>query len=141
MQDGFSSSLRALKGVKRAIRKAKLYSCPILIVEFKSCGDTLKEVIEEIGDYTKWYGVTKDYTDGSNEIYDAINHFNIPKTLRFCGVETGVCVEGTIRSIIGFKGFSSKQIRLINEATTSHCKGSQKRTAVKRIREMGVRII
>ena len=141
MQSDFSSCDRALKGVNQAVRKAKIDRCPIVVVEFKNCWRTLDQVTKEIGDYDKVHFVSKSKCDGSKQIISVVKKHNLPDSLMFCGVETGVCVKQSIYGLINVHAVKPNKLYLINKATASHLKGSQKRTAVKRIREMGVRIL
>jgi len=141
MQSDFSACDRALKGVNQAVKKAKIDRCPIVVVEFRNCKRTLKEVRNTIGEYKNVYRVTKPDCDGSKQIISAVKKHNLPNNLMFCGVETGVCVKQSIHGLINVHAIKPSQLYLINNATASHLKGSQKRSAVKSIKNMGINII
>lgn len=141
MQSDFSSCDRALKGVNQAVRKAKTDRCPIVVVEFRNCNKTLKEVMDTIGEYKNVHKVTKPYCDGSKQIISTVKKHKLPDNLMFCGVETGVCVKQSIHGLINVHAVKPNKLYLINKATASHWKGSQKRCAVKSIKNMGVNIV
>lgn len=100
MQDWFlqTVSQKPTDNVAREIRQAIKDDAPIVLVEYRGCGDTttqLLDVIKHAG-ATKVYKVVKARDDGSEEIIECLKKENLPEDhIKVAGVNTDCCVYYT----------------------------------------------
>jgi nicotinamidase-related amidase len=118
MQEEFiETAQHALTGVFQAIRRAKANKSPILVVEYKSCGNTLPEIRRALKGYSRVRTVTKFDDDGSEEISQSLRRNRFSRKLRICGVNLDACVRSTIEGIFSDERRSHYSITLLGYAT------------------------
>jgi nicotinamidase-related amidase len=93
-----------IKTIREEIREAKRVGAAIIVVEMKSAGTTIPEVMNLVGDYEKSVLVEKLDTSGASEILEVIrrNDFLHMNRFRVTGVYTDVCVADTVNKLAQF---------------------------------------
>jgi hypothetical protein len=97
---GFSNSNLILENVLQLVRDAVLDKAFIVIAQFKGCGDTHINIINEIQTYPYKVYVWHNKNDKSKPIQQALNHLNIfTRQIKVCGVNTEYCVLETVHGL------------------------------------------
>jgi nicotinamidase-related amidase len=112
--DGLYSSDRSdcVANVKREINKAVKNGSPILFVEFKDWGHTIKELIPQ--SYSNISFVTKNKRSGAEEIVQELNRQRWSDKIKVCGIFTNQCVKESVIDLIKIHKY--KNIKIIEKA-------------------------
>ena len=97
-----------IDNIKLEIIKAKKRNYPVLYVKYNLSPWTNNKWHQSLSPglsditrfYRKKYTVIKNHDDGSKEVYDFLSNNNLPKKLRVCGVNSGICVLYTVQTLI-----------------------------------------
>lgn len=140
MQEAFpaANNSKTIKACQKLINAAKENNEPILFVEFKYCGATLKELTTLTEDYSFVSTIEKDSDSGANEIENFFTRCRIrPKHLVFAGVNTDLCVRATILDLLRARKYN---ISLVKKACNSDWPDHE-RMALSRMEFSGVEMI
>lgn len=104
MQKQFYAANKKLiiKACQREIKRAIKNKEPIIFVEYKFHGRTMRELKDLVKDYKHKHTTIKESNSGAYQIHNAIQKHNLHKNLRICGVNTDACVLDTVEELNGF---------------------------------------
>jgi nicotinamidase-related amidase len=96
-----------IDNIKLEIIKAKKRNYPVLYVKYNLAPWTSRKWDQSLSPglsditrfYRKKYTVIKDHDDGGNDVYNFLSKNNLPKKLRVCGVNSGICVMYTVDTL------------------------------------------
>jgi len=98
--DGFNNSNLIIENVSQLVREAILNKAFIVIAQFKGCGETHINIINEIQNYPYKEYVWHNKNDKSKPIQDILNRRNIfVRQIKVCGVNTEYCVKDTVNGL------------------------------------------
>ena len=103
-----------VENIVEDVELAKRHGANILVVEYCNHCETHEKIVEAIGDYLNAYTIEKWDDDGSEEIIDAIEDYELFPKLHICGVNYSACVERTIRGLL-MNDYPPDQIYVIFE--------------------------
>jgi hypothetical protein len=96
-----ANSRRLIRNCKREIRQAIKDKAAILLVEYDSCGRSSACIAKMVENYNRGFVIIKDDDDGSSEIFDAVNRFDLPRSrFKVAGVNTDACVQDTVTGLV-----------------------------------------
>lgn len=129
MQEKFSASQceEAQNCIAQEIKNAISQGIPILFVNMKmksyetKKGKNIKILRDLVSGYDKVYTVQKFFSSGSRAILTFLKSKNLEgiKELRVCGINTGACVEATVRNLLESGDFEI--LNLIEAGCASEC--------------------
>lgn len=102
MQSRFSPTANyCLNNVCHQVKLAKKRKAWIVVIEYRNCGKTFKEIKSLLASYKQVIYVEKNNTGGGKEFLEAAKkaNFNTNK-VRFVGVNRTCCVLETVKEII-----------------------------------------
>lgn len=119
MQYAFTASRSntVIRNCQREIIKAKKNKNPIILVEYSSQGNTIPSLVKLIKGYKRTWIAVKSGTDGSREVSNIINHYNLPRNVRVCGVNTDACVQDTVEGLS--KSYIISKVDVVRDACNS----------------------
>ena len=105
MQPGFRASehKHTQRAIIESVFEARLAKTPIIIVEYntKYRGHTLDCILEAIGEYEQVHFVSKEQTDGGDEVEEVLKEQGLKGSqILVCGIELACCVEATITTLV-----------------------------------------
>lgn len=129
-----------ISNVKREIRKAIHSYNDIVFVEFAGCHQTLPSIYKEVGDYESLYIIRKYDDDGSNELFSFLKNMKLNhKNLKFCGVNTSMCVRSTV---LGYRDkMKSAKLSVIADACNDESWPSGHEIALKDFEFYGIKVL
>jgi nicotinamidase-related amidase len=98
-EEGFNDKI-LVENVKTLLKEFIGNCWPIIIVEYEQAGKTVAPVMSCLKDYSNVFFVEKDNLDGSKQVLDIIEKFNLPQSLNVCGVYSDQCVKATMRGLV-----------------------------------------
>jgi len=97
---GFCNSNLIIQNVLQLVKEAVVDKAFIVIAQFKGCGETHINIINEIQHYPYKKYVWHNKNDKSKPIKEALNSLNIfVRQLKVCGVNTEYCVKDTVHGL------------------------------------------
>jgi nicotinamidase-related amidase len=97
---GFSNSTLIIENVLHLVREAIIDKAFIVIAQFKGCGETHINIINEIQKYPYKEYVWHNKNDKSKPIQEILNLINIfVRQMKVCGVNTEYCVKDTVHGL------------------------------------------
>lgn len=101
MQEHFLNKLsntnKVISNCQYEIKRAIDNSCAIIFVEYYGYKSTDYHLTNLVKDYNKTYTVKKSHNHGQHVIVDLLKkNPDIPKSFRFCGLNTEFCVYETV---------------------------------------------
>ncbi len=97
---GFGNSTLIIENVLELVREAVIDKAFIVIAQFKRCGETHINIINEIQKYPYKEYVCHNKNDKSKPIQEVLNRSNIyVRQIKVCGVNTEYCVKDTVHGL------------------------------------------
>jgi len=97
---GFDNSNLIIENVLQLIREAIVNKAFIIIAQFKGCGETNINIINEIQKYPHKKYIWHNKNDKSKPIQEILNSLNIfVRQIKVCGVNTEYCVKDTVHGL------------------------------------------
>ena len=98
--DGFNNSNLIIENVSQLVREAILNKAFIVIAQFKGCGETHINIINDIQKYQYKKYVWHNKNDKSKPIQEVLNSLNIfVRQIKVCGVNTEYCIKDTVHGL------------------------------------------
>lgn len=143
MQDYFLEPCneKPTDNVAREIRQAIKDDAPIVLVEYRGCGETTSQLLDVIkhAGATKVYKVVKVRDDGSEEIIECLHKNNLPEDhIKITGVNTDCCVYATCYGIQRKRPLS--KIEVIADACQSNWLPDGHSSGINRLKALGCTI-
>jgi hypothetical protein len=88
---------KVIEEIKISMKKGEY----IIIVDYKNCGETNQDILNNVIGYQFVRYVTKAQDDGSEEIVETMKNFTLTskETIKVCGVNTWACVLRTFEGL------------------------------------------
>ena len=96
--DGFNNSNLIIENVSQLVREAILNKAFIVIAQFKGCGETHINIINEIQKYPYKKYVWHNKNDKSKPIKEILKNIFV-RQIKVCGVNTEYCVKDTVHGL------------------------------------------
>ena len=97
---GFCNSNLIIENVLKLVREAIVNKAFIVIAQFKGCGETHINIINEIHKYSYKKYIWHNKNDKSKPIEELLNSLNIfVRQIKICGVNTEYCVKDTVHGL------------------------------------------
>jgi len=97
---GFSNSNLIIENVLHLVREAIVDKAFIVIAQFKGCGETHINIINEIQEYPYKEYVWHNKNDKSKPIQEVLKSLNVfVRQMKVCGVNTEYCVKDTVHGL------------------------------------------
>lgn len=121
MQAHFPASKngKTIKACTKQIKQAIYNGYPIVFVEFLKCGQTLRCLANLAKDYDRTFTFLKDKESGAIGFEHIVEHYNLPRNIRVCGVNTDQCVLATVRDLSSGV-FCIKNISVVKDACNTN---------------------
>ena len=117
---GFGNSNFIIENVLQLVREAIVNKAFIVIAQFKGCGETNINIINEIQKYPYKKYVWHNKNDKSRPIQEVLNNLNIcVRQIKVCGVNTEYCVKDTVHGL-------SKKFHIPIKVIEKACNGTDK---------------
>lgn len=118
---GFDTSVFIIENVLQLVREAIINKAFIVVAQFKGCGKTHTDILNEIQEYPYKIFITHNKNNKSKPIFEALNGLKIfVRQLKICGVNTEYCVKDTVHGLA--KKFFNISIIVIERA----CNGTDR---------------
>jgi nicotinamidase-related amidase len=95
---GFSNSNLIIENVLQLVREAIINKAFIVIAQFKGCGETHINIINEIQKYPYKKYVWHNKNDKSKPIKEILKNIFV-RQIKVCGVNTEYCVKDTVHGL------------------------------------------
>ena len=95
---GFSNSKLIIENVLDLVREAVVDKAFIVIAQFKGCGETHINIINELQKYPYKKYVWHNKNDKSKPIQEALKNIFV-RQMKVCGVNTEYCVKDTVHGL------------------------------------------
>ena len=95
---GFNNSNLIIENVSQLVREAILNKAFIVIAQFKGCGETHINIINEIQKYQYKKYVWHNKNDKSKPIQEVLKNIFV-RQMKVCGVNTEYCVKDTVHGL------------------------------------------
>ena len=95
---GFTNSNLIIENVLDLVREAMVNKAFIVIAQFKGCGETHINIINEIHNYPYKEYVWHNKNDKSKPIQEALKNVFV-RQMKVCGVNTEYCVKDTVHGL------------------------------------------
>ncbi len=97
---GFDNSNLIVENVIQLVREAIVNKAFIVVAQFKRCGETHINIINEIQTYPYKEYIWHNKNDKSKPIQEILNSLNIlVRQIKVCGVNTEYCVKDTVHGL------------------------------------------
>ena len=97
---GFNNSNLIIENVLQLVREAIANKAFIVIAQFKGCGETHINIINEIHEYPYKEYIWHKKNDKSKPIQEVLKNHNIfVRQIKICGVNTEYCVKDTVHGL------------------------------------------
>jgi nicotinamidase-related amidase len=97
---GFSNSTLIIENVLHLVREAIVDKAFIIIAQFKGCGETHINIINEMQEYPYKEYVWHNKNDKSKPIQAVLKSLNVfVRQMKVCGVNTEYCVKDTVHGL------------------------------------------
>jgi nicotinamidase-related amidase len=97
---GFYNSNFIIENVLNLVREAIANKAFIVIAQFKGCGETHINIINEIHEYPYKEYIWHNKNDKSKPIQEVLKNHNIfVRQIKICGVNTEYCVKDTVHGL------------------------------------------
>ena len=97
---GFNNSKLIIENVLQLVKKAIINKAFIVIAQFKGCGETHINIINEIQKYKYKKYVWHNKNDKSKPIQEVLISLNIfVRQIEICGVNTEYCIKDTVNGL------------------------------------------
>ena len=102
MQPGeFYNSNLIIENVLQLVRKAIVNKAFIIIAQFKGCGETHINIVNQVQKYPYKKYIWHNKNDKSKPIHEVLNELNIfVRQIKVCGVNTEYCVKDTVHGLV-----------------------------------------
>jgi nicotinamidase-related amidase len=135
-----ANNRRVQLGCRQAIYQAIADNAPIILVEYKGYGGTIRSLTDVISrlKYRRKFVVRKYDNDGADEIFDAIEKNKLPcKKLRLGGINTDCCVLETVFGLVNRYKLKNNIEVIANACGSEHSHAD----GLYELRQSGVKII
>jgi nicotinamidase-related amidase len=95
---GFNNSNLIIENVLQLVREAVVDKAFIVIAQFKGCGETHRNIINEIQKYPYKKYIWHNKNDKSKPIQEALHNIFV-RQMKVCGVNTEYCVKDTVHGL------------------------------------------
>ena len=95
---GFNNSNLIIENVLHLVREAIINKAFIVIAQFKRCGETNINIINELHNYPYKEYVWHNKNDKSKPIKEALKNIFV-REMKVCGVNTEYCVKDTVHGL------------------------------------------
>ena len=97
---GFDNSNFIIENVLNLVREAIAHKAFIVTAQFKGCGETHINIINEIHEYPYKEYIWHNKNDKSKPIQEVLKNHNIfVRQIKICGVNTEYCVKDTVHGL------------------------------------------
>lgn len=97
---GFVNSNLIIENVLQLVREAIVNKAFIIIAQFKCCGETHINIINELQKYPYKEYIWHNKNDKSKLIHEVLNRLDIfVRQMKICGVNTEYCVKDTVHGL------------------------------------------
>ena len=104
MQDKFSGAKNEwlIEKIVSLVETAIHNGWPIVVLEYKGCGQTLDEIMKCLGSYSDYDVVEKQGVCGADQVLDHLskNRSSWPLDFAVCGIYGDACVAATVNSLL-----------------------------------------
>ena len=117
---GFYNSNFIIENVLNLVREAIANKAFIVIAQFKGCGETHINIINEIHEYPYKEYIWHNKNDKSKPIQEVLKNHNIfVRQIKICGVNTEYCVKDTVHGL-------SKKFHIPIKVIENACNGTDR---------------
>jgi len=135
MQTRFYASDEVLGPCLEEVDTATGSGNPVILVTFHGPQDLHPQLLPYLR-YEKVYLVDKEDVSGGLEVDQIVRNFDLPTSLRVCGIETNCCVKETILELLDFQGYHSIEVAAHACANSGRSPWDRRRNHLKALDEL-----